>query len=90
MLIETRIIENFNDLEEFFLSPGIFITLAQGAYLLSTSLITCFLISLTVDFLCNNIWSENFFSIIKLIFQGKREFCLFYYHAILKGRLLFQ
>ena len=51
MLIETRIIENFNDLEEFFLSPGIFITLAQGPYLLLTSLITCFLISLTVDLL---------------------------------------
>ena len=50
MLIETRIIENFNDLEEL-LSPGIFITLAQGPYLLLTSLITCFLISLTVDLL---------------------------------------
>ena len=35
-------------------------------------------------FLFKNIWSENFFSIIKIVFWEKREFYLFCYNAILK------
>ena len=31
----------------------------------------------------------TFFSIIKLVFGGKREFYLFYYNAALKYRVLF-
>ena len=37
-------------------------------------------------FFCDNIWS--FLSIMKLVFQGKREFNLFYYNAILKDRIV--
>ena len=33
---------------------------------------------------------RTFFSIIKLVFQGKREFYLFYYHAIFKDPVLFK
>ena len=47
-------------------------------------------IKLLTYFLCDNIWSENVFSIIKLVFRGKREFCLFYYNVILKDRVLFK
>ena len=38
----------------------------------------------------HNIWSDNFFSTIKLVFQGKRELYLFYYNAISKGPVLFK
>ena len=41
-------------------------------------------------FLCDNIWSDNFFSIIKLIFQGKREFYFFYYKTIFTYQVLFK
>ena len=41
-------------------------------------------------FLFKNIWSENFFSIIKIVFWEKREFYLFYYNAILKDQGLFK
>ena len=32
----------------------------------------------------------TFLSIIKLIFQGKREFYLFYYNTIFKDHILFK
>ena len=38
-------------------------------------------IKLLTYFLCDNIWSENVFSIIKLVFRGQREFCSFYYNV---------
>ena len=39
-------------------------------------------------FLCDDIWLENFFSIIKLVFPGNIKFYLFYYNAIFKERVL--
>ena len=39
-------------------------------------------------FLCNNIWSEKFISITKLVFHVKRELYLFYYNTIFKDHIL--
>ena len=49
-----------------------------------------FLKKLLTYFECNNIWSNDFFSIIKLVFWGKRDFYLSYYNTTLKDRLLFK